>query len=298
MNIIRKLKNLAIRIINIDKKLSEVKESLGRIEARQIKTMELENINEAEFKVYSQWGEDGIIQYLIDNLKIENKIFVEFGVQNYTESNTRFLLVNNNWCGLVIDGSKENIEYIKKDDIYWRYNLKAECEFITAENINEIITRNGIKGKIGLLSVDIDGVDYWVWKAINCIEPDIVICEYNHRFGKEEAVTVPYKSNFIRSNEHYSNIYYGASIKAFEVLAKEKGYKMVAVNNSGNNVFFVKKDLINDKIVSKNIDEIFISANFRESLDRDKRLIFMSKQEEQLLLEKIVGERGIVKIQE
>ncbi|MFM6343717.1 MAG: hypothetical protein ACKPFK_01030, partial [Dolichospermum sp.] len=106
-----------------------------------------------EFRAFSQWGEDGIIQFLIRNVPINRKIFVEFGVQNYTESNTRFLLINNNWSGLVIDGGSEEIYYIKNDPIYWQYNLKAVNSFITKDNINQIISDNGIQGEIGLLSV-------------------------------------------------------------------------------------------------------------------------------------------------
>ena len=97
-------------------KLTSIQEALGRIEARQNKRLKSKKINDYEFKVSSQWGEDGIIQYLVDHINIENKIFIEFGVENYTESNTRFLLANNNWKGMVIDGSKENISFIKKRD--------------------------------------------------------------------------------------------------------------------------------------------------------------------------------------
>lgn len=77
-----------------------------------------DNIHDTEFSVFSQFGDDGIIQYLINNIDIRHQKFIEFGVENYTESNTRFLLINNNWKGLVIDGNKSNINYIKNDPIY------------------------------------------------------------------------------------------------------------------------------------------------------------------------------------
>lgn len=275
----------------ISREIKELKEAVARVESRQIKQSKIQDLSETEFKVYSQWGEDGIIQYLIDNINISEKIFIEFGVQNYTESNTRYLLINNNWSGLVIDGSQEYIDYIKKDEIYWKYNLKAECDFITAENINDIILRNGIKGKIGLLSVDIDGVDYWVWKAINCIEPDIVICEYNHRFGKEEAVTVPYKADFVRTEENNTNIYFGASIKALEKIAVEKGYSLVGVSSNGGNVFFVKTNLLNEKVVKKEIDEVFVHGKFRESRLPDGNLAYLDLKEEMKILAKTKMEK-------
>ena len=120
--------------------LEHIKTSLGRIEARQLGNT-VNDIRAHEFKVFSQWGEDGIIQFLINQINIPNRIFIEFGVQNYTESNTRFLLQNNNWSGLVIDGSQNNISYVKNDPIYWRYNLKAECAFIDRDNINRLISQ-------------------------------------------------------------------------------------------------------------------------------------------------------------
>src|SRR4051794_40305958 len=83
----------------------------------------LPGLSDAEFSVFSQFGDDGIVQYLIHHLKIQPQTFIEFGVENYTESNTRFLLINNQWRGLVIDGSKENVDYIKNDTIYWKYKL-------------------------------------------------------------------------------------------------------------------------------------------------------------------------------
>lgn len=291
MNILGKFKNIKNKIWEISREIKELKEAVARVESRQIKQSKIQDLSETEFKVYSQWGEDGIIQYLIDNINISEKIFIEFGVQNYTESNTRYLLINNNWSGLVIDGSQEYIDYIKKDEIYWKYNLKAECDFITAENINDIILRNGIKGKIGLLSVDIDGVDYWVWKAINCIEPDIVICEYNHRFGKEEAVTVPYKADFVRTEENNTNIYFGASIKALEKIAVEKGYSLVGVSSNGGNVFFVKTNLLNEKVVKKEIDEVFVHGKFRESRLPDGSLAYLDLKEEMKILAKTKMEK-------
>lgn len=236
---------------------------------------ELKNLKDSEFKVFSQWGEDGIIQYLIHNVAIENDTFVEFGVENYTESNTRFLLVNNNWAGLVIDGDPKNISFIQSDPIYWRHDLKAECAFITKDNINELFESNGVTDDIGLLSVDIDGNDYWVWDSINAINPRIVICEYNSLWGDTLSVTTPYDSAFSRTNAHYSNLYFGASITALTKLASSKGYSLVGSNIAGNNVFFVRSDLLGDIVVSSPKDA-WIQSRFRESRDESGQLTFLS----------------------
>lgn len=255
-------------------KLNYILESLGRIESRQILYNNVD-IKDSEFKVYSQSGEDGIIQYLINNVKISNKIFIEFGVENYLESNTRFLAVNNYWSGLVIDGNIDNINFIKKDPIYWRCNLKAEHSFITKENINNIICKSGIDGEIGLLSIDIDGNDYWVFDAINSIKPAIIVAEYNSFFGSKRKVTIPYDPDFVRSDGHFSHIYYGASIAALTDVARKKGYKLIASNLSGNNVFYVREDLMgNLKEIS--VEEAYRRINFREAHNKFGELIFQS----------------------
>ena len=255
------------------KKLTNIQEALGRIEMRQNLTIQSQDINDYEFRVSSQWGEDGIIQYLINKTEISNKVFIEFGVENYTESNTRFLLQNNNWKGLVIDGDKENISYITEDPIYWKNNLKAVCAFINTKNINELIKNNGITGDIGILSIDIDGNDYWVWEAIDCISPRIVICEYNIHFGDTHKVSVPYDSQFVREEKHNSNIYYGASISALDFLGKKKGYSLVGSNKAGNNIFFIRNDLTSNFNILAPEDAYQVSQ-FRESRDENGKLTF------------------------
>jgi len=280
---ISKIRKFIKKINSYDERFNKIELALGRIETRQNKSANLNCINDYEFKVFSQWGEDGIIQYLVNNIAIENKIFVEFGVENYTESNTRFLLQNNNWSGLVIDGSQEHIQYIKNDPIYWKHNLKAECAFITKDNINELITKNGIKGDIGILSVDIDGNDYWVWQAINCISPRIVICEYNAIFGDTEKISVPYKQNFVWTNEHYSNLYWGASLPAFEYLGKKKGYTLIGCNTNGINAFFVRNDLVGD-ITTKSAKEAYNPTSVRQSRNEKKELTYLTNNDSLYLL--------------
>jgi len=277
-------KSRSILTMDIDARLDKIQESLGRIETRQTAELASGNLLNNEFRVFSQWGEDGIIQKLIRHIDIGEKIFIEFGVENYTESNTRFLLTNNNWSGLVIDGSQSNIDYIKRDKIYWQYNLKAECAFITKENINQIFEKNGIKGDIGILSIDIDGNDYWVWEAITTVNPAIVIIEYNAKFGSDLSVTVPYESDFVRSKKHYSMIYYGASLKALYILGSKKGYTLVGCNSNGVNAFFVRNDLMVNEIKEVTVADGYFSNLFRESRDIDGKLMYLSPEEELKLI--------------
>jgi hypothetical protein len=282
-----KLKATADRLNSIEQRCKKIQESLGRIEGRQLQNLAVGDIQAAEFRVFSQWGEDGILQHLLRHVEVSRKIFVEFGVENYTESNTRYLLMNGNWAGLVIDGSPTNIEYVKRDEIYWRYNLKAECAFITRENINDLIRRNGISGEIGLLSVDIDGNDYWVWEAIDVVTPSVVVVEYNSRFGPDRAVTVPYDTSFVRTAAHHSNIYYGASLAALCLLGRRKGYSFVGCNTAGVNAFFVRNGLRPSSLPELTSAEGFVRSQFRESRDEHGALAFLTEAEEAAILDRL-----------
>jgi hypothetical protein len=237
----------------------------------------LENIADAEFKVFSQWGEDGILQYLISRIAVENRVFVEFGVQDYSESNTRFLLVNDNWTGLVIDSSSEYIHHIRSQEYYWKYDLTAVCNFVTVDNINKLITSAGVTGSIGILSIDIDGNDYWIWNAISAVSPQIVIVEYNSSFGNQHAVTIPYQPDFSREKAHFSYLYWGASLPAFCSLASQKGYTYVGSNSAGSNAFFVRKDSVGN-IKECDFHKHFNQSKFRDSRDENGNLSFVSSQ--------------------
>jgi hypothetical protein len=285
MKIFSWFRSLSTQLIDMQSRIHKIQEAIGRIEGRQVGSCSGGNVFSKQYRVFSQWGEDGIIQGLISAIDIPRKVFIEFGVQNYTESNTRFLLINNNWAGLLIDGGADHVAYIKNDPVYWQHNLKVENCFINCKNINEIFMRNGVSGEIGLLSVDIDGNDFWVWRSITVVNPAIVIVEYNARFGKDRAVTVPYDPEFTRSSAHYSNIYYGASLKALYLLAKEKGYGFVGTNSAGSNAFFVRRDLLNEQVPEISLEEGFMENKFRESRGQDGALAFLDSDQERKLLE-------------
>lgn len=228
------------------------------------------DIKIAEFSVFSQWGDDGIIEFLVDYLGIEQKIFVEFGIGDYTESNTRYLMMNRNWSGLIMDGSEKYINSIKSQDVYWKYDLTAVQTFVSKENINSLLKDNGINGEIGLLHIDIDGNDYWIWEEINGIQPIIVIMEYNSFFGDIHPFTIPYKSDFTKELSS-GHIYWGASITSLCDLAKEKGYSFIGCNSNGNNAYFIRNDKIKD-IKVKEVSEGYVLGKFREGRNSDGKL--------------------------
>lgn len=256
----------------------------GRIAAQQARSLPASSaFKEAEFQVFSQWGEDGIIQFLLAHVPMANEVFVEFGVQDYSESNTRFLLMNNLWSGLIMDGSEDWMAAVRRSNLSWRHTLHAKAAWVTAENVNELITSAGIGGDIGILSVDIDGVDYWVWKAINVVQPRIIIVEYNSLFGPEIKVTPPYKPDFERGKAHHSHLFYGISLAAVEQLGAEKGYTLVGTNSAGNNAFLVRNELAG-VFPKRSVSELYTAARFREARGTDGHLVFPSFAEAQAMI--------------
>jgi hypothetical protein len=264
----------------LEEKLRLLQESLGRIESRQNALIETPSFRSQEFKVYSQHGEDGLLQHLIQAVKLPNQTFIEFGVQDYEEANTRFLAGQGGWRGLIIDGDKSAMEQVRLKKSLWFSDLTTVGEFITCENINSLFLENGFSGEIGVLSIDIDGNDFWVWDAINSVSPAVVICEYNHRFGEKLAVTIPYDPSFQRQKAHYSQIYFGASLKALCLLAERKGYDFVGASSSGVNAFFVRKDLRPACLKKLTAEEGYVRGSFMDALDESGRFIRMSAEEE------------------
>ncbi len=275
-NYIDSMRNAISSILNLRADLDDLKVLSAKILVEKIKEKGIvENIQDVEFKVFSQFGDDGIIQYLINNIDISTPKFVEFGVGNYRESNTRFLLMNNNWEGIVIDCDSNCIKQLKSETIYWQHNLQAVPAFINKDNINSLLASNGFSGEIGILHIDIDGNDYWIWEAIDVIDPIIVIVEYNSIFGCNYAITIPYQENFSRTSSHYSNLYFGASLKAFYLLAKNRGYEFVGSNNAGNNAYFIKKTKIKG-IKTVSLKDGYVESKFRESRDETGQLNYIS----------------------
>lgn len=233
----------------------------------------VKSLADVELCGFSQWGEDGIIDWLLEKLPGIPETFVEFGVEDYRESNTRLLLFLRNWRGLVMDGSDAHIKSIQTQDIYWRYDLTAKCAFIDRENINKLIESSGLQGDIGLLSVDIDGNDYWIWQAIDVVRPVVVVCEYNAVFGDVHRISVPYQPDFQRTRAHHSNLYFGASLPALIHLGEQKGYRFVGTNSNGCNAFFVRNDRA-DVIVGALDEARSYPSRFREGRDVSGQLTF------------------------
>lgn len=241
-------------------------------------------LKDLEFSVFSQFGDDGIIQWLVNNLDIPNKTFIEFGVEDYSESNTRFLMMNDNWSGFVMDGSESNIAKLTSSYYYWKYGLNAKAIFIDKENINGLIQEQGFHKDLGLLHIDLDGNDYYIWEEIDVINPIIVIVEYNSIFGYERPISIPYDKNFYRTDAHYSNLYWGTSLCSLYDLAQDKGYSFIGCNSAGNNAYFIRNDKMNNEIKAVSLEDGFIESKYRESRDESGSLTYLSKPEAKKML--------------
>ena len=271
--LIKKLrKNISAKILNI----------LGRKLILNSKLVEsnFKCLEESEFKIYSQNGEDGIINFLITRLGINKPSFVELGVGDYSEANTRFLYEIYYSKGLIVDCFDNLNSRVNQNVSLWRGNLKVINRFIEVDNINEIIKEN-CDFNIDLFSIDLDGIDYWILKNLNLnSKPKIFVIEYNSNFNLKN-VSVPNKKKFDRKKYHYSNLCYGASITAFINLMYKKGYYLIGVNNMRNNAFFISNNYPKDKYF-KNIEvpelKDLIDANFSESRSLSNKLSFLNKK--------------------
>ncbi len=230
------------------------------------------DINLHEKKIYSQNGEDGIIEYIFSKIGTTNKFSVEFGVGNGFECNTVYLLEKKNWQGLMMDyGADQNIklknvvskvwsnrslgfkENLRKDINFLKktlnrakrstnFQLDIKMERVTAENIQSLFQKYNVPKNFDLLSIDIDYNDYWVWKAIVDYSPRVVVIEYNSSIPPTESRVVPYDSDAVWDGTNY----FGASLLALKNLGLKKGYTLIGCDSVGVNAFFCQNSLISD----------------------------------------------------
>jgi len=272
------IKSAFQNIWRITERLDELKINQGLMLSALNEARNSTVLADYEFKVFSQWGEDGIIQYLSKAIEMRHKTFIEFGVESFMEANCRYLLMKDNWSGYVIDASSLNIANLKKSYFYWKYQIEAVNAFVTKDNINDLLAKSCFDEDLGILSIDIDGNDYFILEAINTVRPRILICEYNAVFGARR-ISVPYDPNFCRTRKHYSNLYWGASLSAITFLANRKGYSLVGTNSSACNAFFVRDDLLNEKVRVLTAEQAFLPSTIRQSRDKQGNLSHLAGED-------------------
>ncbi|MBV8752311.1 MAG: hypothetical protein JO328_05570 [Hyphomicrobiales bacterium] len=198
------------------------------------------------YKVYSQNDEDGIIAEIFRRIGITSRTFVEFGVETGVECNTAKLLVDG-WRGLWIEANPQSVAAIRDNlaSFIADGRLSVVESRVTAENINALIAQSGLANEIDLLSIDIDFNDYWIWKAIDAVNPRVVVIEYNATLRPPMSLVVPYRPE----TQWDGSNYYGASLEALVKLGAEKNYHIVGCSIAGVNAFFVRADLAGDRFL-------------------------------------------------
>lgn len=231
----------ATAIAQLRRRQEKTTVALGTLMAHQIAGTAT-SIADAEFSVFSQFGEDGIIEFILRDGDITPSTFVEIGVETYVEANTRFLAEHRLWRGLIVDRNPSLSRDLGRTNLDWRSQVSAVSAFVTRETVASIVEPFASHTGIGLLSLDVDGVDYWLLEQLVAFDPAVVIVEYNALFGPTSTVTIPYSAAFDRRLPEYHGIYYGASLAAFVHLLAAHGYSLITCNGAGNNAFFVRAD--------------------------------------------------------
>ncbi len=242
---------------------------------------DINKLHDVDYKIFSQNGEDGILDYLLYQLKIEKPKFIEIGVGDYTESNTRFIFDRCSPKGAIIDCIDNFEERVKKKINLWRGELKIINNFVNSENINEIMKDTDCTTDLDIFSLDIDGIDYWILEKLPKDFSKIAVIEFNPIFGSSLKVSVPNKNNFERKKYHYSNLCFGMSLQAAIKIMDDKNFYFVGTNLLRNNAFFISKNYDKEKYFNNlkiNNIENSVDANFTESRDVDGNLNYLNHQ--------------------
>jgi hypothetical protein len=244
----------------LDQKLAPIRKELDRVDAcgrvsqlalfQQYQLLRklnvpLPDIQDTGFRVYSQSDEDGLVLFVFSLIGMTNRICVDIAAGLPDGSNSANLIRNWGFAGFLFEANEDKVR--QSNEFYNGpetnlYPPRIKPAMISAENINDLLISAGVTGEIDLFSLDIDGVDYWVWKSLSAIEPRVVIIEFTPAWGPDKSVTIPYDPEFTRPHPNY----WGASLAAYIKLAHQKGYRLVGCNRYGYNAIFVRSDLAED----------------------------------------------------
>jgi len=260
--------------------LREIKFMQGQsaIIANRANSKNFSNLWDAEVKVFSQFGEDGIIDYICEVIGISKPKILEIGAGNFEECNSRWLVESRNSGAYLIDGRDDLSDGVHKSGLLWKSHLFFEQTWVTPENINGIFDRaTSALDCIDIFSLDVDGNDYWIIKDLDFRNTKIVIVEYNPLFGHKLSVSIPRDDSFLRSEGHQSWQYYGASIKAFIDLLELKQFSFIGTNRVGNNAFFIQNDFIGKFKLSPSDDlSIYSDWPIRDSRSPEGEMNYIS----------------------
>lgn len=219
-----------------------------RLLLQQARFIDMKRLNQYEFQVFSQNGEDGIISEIFKRLDVTNRVFIEIGSSNGLENNTTFLL-QQGWTGYWLEGDSRAVSFIHehfKKPIK-AGQLKVAQAFVRVDNVWEILEGLSVPGEADLLSVDIDRNTYYVLDAVlHHLKPRVIITEYSALYPPPVDWKVEYSAQKTWNRSSYA----GASLKAYELLLNKAGYGLVGCDLCGVNAFFVREDLLGDHFLA------------------------------------------------
>lgn len=227
------------------------------------------------YRIFSQFDEDGIVLFLLGVLGIGPGTFVDIGAgDGIVASNCANLALNLGFHGLFID---INPDLVRQGE--WFYAHHPDTAFhpphfrhaqVTRANVNHLIGEAGLTGEIDLMSIDIDGNDYWIWEAIDCVRPRIVLIEAHVEFG-DRSIVVPYDETFVW-RKGMDATYVGASPAALTKLGARLGYRLVAANRFGFNLFYVRDELAGERLPPLAVGDLLRHERTRQRLLRDEQI--------------------------
>lgn len=222
------------------------------------------SLNNFEKTYFSQNGEDGIIEEILDRIPLIPHFFVEFGVEDGIQCNCRALALKG-WRGMMIEGSPEMYNRLKDN---YSENVKTVHSFITKDNIVDLFKENNVPKNLGLLSVDIDGNDYWVLKEILLADykPSIIVAEYNAYYTPNEEWIMKYNPTHLWDGTSYQ----GVSLKSLTKLCNWHGYSLVATDSKGVNAFYVRDELLSENLKELTSEEAYHPATYFGHLNNGK----------------------------
>jgi len=222
-----------------------------------------QTLDQAGFRAFSQFDEDGILLYIFALIGTTNRRAIEMAAGVGYESNTANLIVNHNFTGLLFEGNPDAAWlceqfYAKYQDTHWNTPVVVDRTWLKCENINEVISKHGFAGEIDLFSLDVDGMDYWLLESLSAVQPRVIVVEYNGIFTADVAMTAAYEPNYSYQEGRAS----GATLAAFDKLCDRKGYRLVGCNRNCLNAFYVRKDLAPDLFPAVKVQDCLLSARY------------------------------------
>ena len=286
--IYKRIREFLRRALTVEPVNQKINIGLLTSHAMSARKHSMKDLWDAEFRVFSQFGEDGIVDLLLDELQISKPRIMEIGAGDFSECNSRFALHKRNCSAYLVDMREDLQRGLQESEIRWKASVAVEIAKIDEKNIKDIESRASKFLKyIDVISLDIDGVDFWIAQHINWNGIKIAIVEYNPVFGAKLAVSVPKETFSSRFEHHYSGLVYGASLLAWIEFFASKDMRFVGTNRAGNNAFFVPSSLAGNlpfRLPDISQLDAYVDWQIRDSRNQDQTLSSLSLEQARNLI--------------